>query len=204
MKLSKPSTVRWPLVWFAASLLWIVNIAAPGITPPAQGFGQNADLYLVKTDLDGDILWSQTLGGSAWDYANAIQETQDGGYVLVGSTNSFGAGGQDILLVRLDAQGGVLWSTTFGGPANERAEEVLIGPEGDIIIFGTTDSFGAGSTDLYLIKADANGEEVWSRTYGGNQDETAGSVGWTRDGGFILVGTTRSFGSGKREQPLRK
>jgi hypothetical protein len=165
----------------------------------ASGSGQNADLYLVKTDSEGGLLWSRTLGGPAWDYATAIQETQDGGYVLTGSTNSFGAGGQDILLVRMDAHGGVLWSSTFGGPANERAEGVLIGPEDDIIIFGTTDSYGAGSGDLYLVKADENGEEIWSRTYGGTEDEMAGSVERTRDGGFILAGTTRSFGSGKRD-----
>jgi hypothetical protein len=199
MKLTSPSTVRWPLIWFVVSLLWIVNIAAPGIIPPANGLTQNADLYLVKTDPDGGLLWSRTLGGPAWDYASAIQETQDGGYILAGSTNSFGAGGQDILLVRLDAQGGVLWSSTFGGPGSERAEEILIGDEGDIIIFGTTDSFGAGSSDLYLIRANARGEEVWSRTYGGTQEETAGSVTRTGDGGFVLVGTTRSFGSGKRD-----
>jgi hypothetical protein len=199
MKPSNPSTARWPLVWCAVFFLWIVTAIAPCMMPRTYGSSQNADLYMVKTDSDGDILWSRTLGGSTWDYATSIQETPDGGYVLVGSTNSFGMGDQDILLVRMDAQGGVLWSSTFGGPANERAEGVLIAPEGDIIVFGTTDSYGAGSGDFYLVKADVNGKEIWSRTYGGTEDEIAGSVERTRDGGFILVGTTRSFGAGKKD-----
>ncbi len=199
MKPSNPPTARWPLVWCALFFLWIVTALVPCMMPRAYGSGQNADLYVVKTDSDGDVLWSRTFGGPVWDYATAIQETQDGGYILAGSTNSFGTGDQDILLVRMDAQGDVIWSSTFGGPAYERAEGVLIGPEGDIIVFGTTDSYGAGSGDLYLVKADVNGEEIWSRTYGGTEDEMAGSVERTRDGGFILVGTTRSFGSGKKD-----
>jgi hypothetical protein len=199
MKASVPSAVRWSLVWSAVFLLWAVFAVVPWMMSLASGSGQNADLYLVKTDSEGGILWSRTLGGPAWDYATAIQETQDGGYVLAGSTSSFGAGDQDILLVRMDAQGIVLWSATFGGPADERAEGLSIGPAGDILVFGTTHSYGAGSGDLYLVKADANGVEIWSRTYGGTEDEMAGSFERTRDGGFILVGTTRSFGSGKRD-----
>jgi hypothetical protein len=199
MKPSRPSTVRRPLVWCAVSFLWIVTAVLPCMMPRAYGSGHNADLYLVKTDSDGGVLWSRTLGGSGWEYATAIQETQDGGYVLAGSTNSFGTGDQDILLVRMDAQGGVLWSAIFGGPADERAEGLSIGPAGDILVFGTTDSYGAGSGDLYLVKADKNGEEIWSRTYGGPGVEMGASVDRTKDGGFVLAGTTRSFGSGKKD-----
>ncbi len=199
MKTSLSPSVRRPLSCCAVFVLWIFFALAPCTMPPAHGSVNNADLYLVKTDSEGALLWSRTLGGTGWDFATAVQETRDGGYVLAGATNSFGAGGQDILLVRLDDQGAVLWSSTFGGPGNERAEGVLLDPEDNIIVFGTTDTHGAGSGDFYLIKADANGEEIWSRTYGGSEDEMAGAFERTNDGGFILVGTTRSFGSEKRD-----
>lgn len=199
MKTSLLLSVRRPLACCTVFVFWIFFALVPFTMPTAHGSGTNADLYLVKTDSEGSFLWSRTLGGTGWDFANAVQETGDGGYVLAGTTSSFGAGGQDILLVRVDAQGAVLWSSTFGGLGNERAEGVLLDLEGNIIVFGATDSYGAGSGDLYLIKTNGIGEEIWSRTYGGGDDEMAGALERTRDGGFILVGTTRSFESGKRD-----
>ncbi len=199
MKTSLSASVRWPLACCKVFFLWILFLLVPFTMLTAHGSGTNADLYLVKTDSEGSFLWSRALGGTGWDFVNAVQETGDGGYVLAGTTSSFGAGGQDILLVRVDAQGAVLWSSTFGGPGNERAEGVLLDLEGNIIVFGATDSHGAGSGDLYLVKTNEIGEEIWSRTYGGGDDEMAGGLERTRDGGFILVGTTRSFESGKRD-----
>ncbi len=185
---------------------WSVQETSDGgyiLAGSTKSFGAGSlDMYLVKTDANGDKLWSRTFGGTDSDWARSVQETSDGGYILAGGTG--GAGSCDMYLVKTDADGHELWSRTFGGTGSDCAESVQETSDGGYILAGCTGSFGAGSGDMYLVKTDANGNELWSRTFGGTDCDEAWSVQETSDGGYILAGNTMSFGAGERDMYLVK
>jgi hypothetical protein len=155
-----------------------------------------ADAWLIKTDAYGDTLWTRTFGGDGLDAAYAVQQTTDGGYIVAGVTRSFGAGGADARLIKTDAYGDTLWTRTFGGPDDDEAFAVLQAADLGYLLAGVTRSFGAGGADAWLIKTDAYGDTLWTRTFGGTEDDGARSVDMTTDGGYVLAGTTASFGGG--------
>jgi hypothetical protein len=143
-----------------------------------------------------DIEWGRILGGSGIDWGSEVQQTEDGGYVIVGNTRSFGAGYYDIWLVRTDADGDTLWTRTFGGGALDQYAAIELTNDGGFIIAGQTQSFGEGYADYWLVKTDSLGNWEWDRTYGGNSFDQCYSVQQTFDGGYILAGVTWSFGAG--------
>ncbi len=156
----------------------------------------SADFWLVKTNANGDSVWSRTFGGTTQEWCHSIQQTSDGGYVLAGFTESYGAGGRDFWLVKTDANGDSLWSRTFGGISYEICYSLQQTADGGYILGGSTSTFGAGNGDFWLVKTDANGDSLWSRTYGGSSTDIGYSVHQTTDGGYIFGGYTGSFGSG--------
>ena len=167
------------------------------------GAGGN-DVYLVKIDAIGDTLWTRAYGGVDSDKCKSVQQCSDGGYIIAGETNSFGAGNYDVYLIKTDANGDTLWTRTFGGTGIDRAESVKEATDGGYIITGNTGSFGAGGKDVYLIKTDANGDTLWTKTFGAIDDEEGHSVQLTTDGGYIIAGFTESFGAGGRDVYLIK
>ncbi len=156
----------------------------------------SGDVWLVKTDANGDSLWSRTFGGSSADYCNSVQQTTDGGYVLGGGTWSHGAGGNDFWMVKTDANGDSLWSRTFGGSNADFGCATRQTTDGGYILGGITWSHGAGLSDFWLVKTDANGDSLWSRTFGGSSADECYSVQQTSDGGYVLGGGTWSHGAG--------
>jgi uncharacterized membrane protein YphA (DoxX/SURF4 family) len=160
-------------------------------------FGAGAsDVYLIKTDSGGDTVWTRTYGGPDSDSGRSVRERSDGGYIIAGLTGSFGAGYSDVYLIKTDSGGDTVWTRTYGGPDSDQGRSVGERSDGGYIIAGLTESFGAGSWDVYLIKTDSGGDTVWTRTYGGPSEDEAYSVGETSDGGYIIAGWTRSFGAG--------
>ncbi|NQS97598.1 MAG: right-handed parallel beta-helix repeat-containing protein, partial [candidate division Zixibacteria bacterium] len=155
-----------------------------------------ADVYLIKTDANGNETWSQTFGGSESDRGNSVQQTADGGYVIAGYTSSYGAGGNDVYLIKTDENGNETWSQTIGGSDFEKAYSVQQTADGGYIIAGYTSSYGAGGYDAYLIKTDTSGNEQWSQTFGGSDNDFGYSVQQTSDGGYIITGRTESYGAG--------
>lgn len=154
------------------------------------------DVLLVKMDETGTITWKRTIGGSDCDGCQDIQQTYDGGYILVGDTGSSSRGWHDVSLIKLDQRGGVCWSKTFGGRDFDCGEAVRQTSDRGFIIAGWTRSFGAGLSDVYLIKTDRDGELQWTKTYGGPQHDFGFNVEETFDGGYLIVGDTRSYGAG--------
>jgi len=154
------------------------------------------DFYLVKTNSLGEPLWTRTYGGSSYDAARSVQQTSDGGYIVAGFTQSFGAGGQDFYLVKTNSLGQPLWTRTYGGSSHDAALSVQQTSDGGYIVAGYSRSFGAGWNDFYLVKTNSLGDTLWTRTYGGSRTDASYSVDTTADGGYIVAGYTESFGAG--------
>jgi len=156
----------------------------------------NWDVYLVKTDWTGNMQWNKTYGGANDDYACSVVQTCDGGYAIAGATRSFGAGNWDSWLVKTDAVGNMQWNQTYGGTRGDSTYSIVQTYDNGYVLAGGVDSFGAGSSDFWLIKTDANGNVMWNRTYGGARDDDAFSVIQACDGGYALAGKTTSFNAG--------
>jgi len=140
--------------------------------------------------------FAQAYGLSGDNELYSVVQTSDGGYALGGFTNSSGAGGYDFWLVKTDANGTMLWNQTYGGTGDDFAYSVIQTSDGGYALAGSTDSFGPGETNAWLVKTDANGNMVWNQTYGGRATNQATAVIQTSDGGYALAGYTDSFGAG--------
>jgi uncharacterized delta-60 repeat protein len=153
------------------------------------------DVYILKLDGNGERMWDKTFGGAESDMAKSIQQTADGGYIVVGSTESTGAGNDDVYILKLNANGERMWDKTFGGAESDMANSVQQTADGGYIVAGFTKSFGAGGTDIYILKLDENGEQMWDKTIGGTQDDEALSVHQNKDGSYICAGFIGAGGS---------
>jgi predicted secreted protein len=156
------------------------------------------DAWLVKTNAGGDAEWNMTYGGASNDVAYSLVVASDGGYALAGSTGSFGAGGMDFWLVKTNADGNMKWNRTYGGGGTDSVRALVETSDGGYALAGTTDSFGAGLEDFWLVKTDSAGNMEWNRTYGGVYNDVTYSLVALSDGGVALAGLTDSFtiGSG--------
>jgi Secretion system C-terminal sorting domain len=135
-----------------------------------------------------DTIWTKTFGGLLADIGNSVKQTNDGGFIVAGTTSSFGSGGQDIYLIKTDENGDTLWTKTFGGPGNDRATSVVQTNDNGYAIFGSTNSFGNGGDDFLLWKTDSFGNTKWFKTYGGITDERAYEGHQLEDGTYIIAG----------------
>ncbi|MBM3200628.1 hypothetical protein FJZ53_06840 [Candidatus Woesearchaeota archaeon] len=178
--------------------------------PQAIGFNSkipnsaSADVYIVKTDANGNILWEKAIGGARFDVGNYVQETSDGGYIITGITTSFSERGvEDVYLLKIDRQGNRLWEKAIGGNKSEIGYSVQQTSDGGYIIAGLTvftiiaEDRGEGGyarqSDVYLIKTDNNGNILWEKTFGGNTQDRGFSVEQTSDSGYIATGETDGY-----------
>jgi len=161
----------------------------------SSGLG-SYNIYLVKTNSLGDTLWTKSYGGNQADFAQAVQQTADGGYIVAGYTSSFGAGNNDVYLLKTDASGNLTWSKTYGGVNGDYAFAVKQTTDGGYILSGITSSFGISPygniNDVYVLKTDASGTLTWSKTYGQNGDDWSYGILQTNDGGYALTGFTNT------------
>ncbi len=175
------------------------------ITGSTRSFGAGSyDVWLIKTDASGDTLWTRTFGGADGDWGHSVAQTTDSGYVIAGYTTSFGAGEHDFYLVKTDANGDTIWTRTFGGTQLDYGYSVAQTADGGYVVTGYTMSFGAGEQDVYLVKTDANGDTIWTRTFGGASRDCGYSVRQTADGGYAITGYTWSLGAGECDVQLIK
>jgi len=158
------------------------------IAGSTNNLGGGGDVWLIKTDKDGNMLWDKIFGGNDWDEAYSVQQTSDGGYIIAGST------GVDFWLIKTDSNGNIVWDTTYGGNDHDEAYSVQQTSDNGYIIAGTTRSFGAGITNAWLVKIDADGNKIWDRTFGRKYGNLAYSVQQTSDNGYIIAGATGGFG----------
>jgi hypothetical protein len=149
------------------------------------------DLWLIKTDSAGDTLWTKTFGENGISQGgNSVKQTTDGGYIIAGYYND------DVWLIKTDAVGDTLWTKTFGRIDYDSGNCVQQTSDGGYIITGNTRSIVTGQNDVWLIKTDAVGDTLWTKIFGGGNLDEGNSVQQTSDGGYVIIGTTRSFGAG--------
>ena len=155
------------------------------------GFG-GYDIFLVKADKYGALVWQKTIGGTDWDFANSLQQTLDGGFIIAGSTYSYGYGNADGYVVKTDASGNISWSKTFGGANDDEFKSVIQTADGGYALAGYTKSYGDLNGDAWVFKLLANGDSSWSKKYGGIKEDFANSITQLQNLDIILAGGTRS------------
>jgi hypothetical protein len=138
-----------------------------------------------------NALWTKYLGTPSGDYGYSAKQTPDGGFIVTGVTYSSGAG--DVYLLKVDADGDSLWDRAYGGPLEDIGFSVDVCSDGGFIITGLTYSYAVGQHDLYLIRTDANGDTLWTKTYGTADYDQGRSVVETDDGGFIIAGCSDTW-----------
>ncbi|MCX6271060.1 MAG: T9SS type A sorting domain-containing protein [Bacteroidetes bacterium] len=154
------------------------------------------DVFLVKTDGSGNIVWSKTYGTTGIEEGYSVQQTSDNGYIITGKTQADLFTPADVFLMKITSAGNILWTKTYGGINGEVGYSVQQTADGGYVLAGTTNSFGAGNMDVYLIRTDPDGDTLWTKAYGGINDDIGYSVKQTTNGGFIITGETSSFGAG--------
>ena len=176
------------------------------ISGTTASFGSGGDdMYVIKTSSTGAISWTAVIGTAGVNEAGReIQQTSDGGYIVAGYTDGIGQSFYDVLLVKINSTGVVQWKKTYGGSSYDIAYTVQQTTDNGFIIGATTNSFGAGNWDAYLIKTDASGNLLWSKTYGLAGEDRAQSARQTADGGYIMCGRSSSFGLGSFDAVLYK
>ena len=151
-------------------------------------------LLLRKENAHPNVEWIKTFGGKDWDGGHSVRQTTDGGYIIIGGTEYFGAGSSDVYLIKTDSAGNMLWNKTFGGPGFDQGWSVQQTTDGGYIITGNK-GYSTGDSDLYLVKTDSAGNMLWNKTFGGSGSDIGWSIQQTNDGGYIIAGATYSFGA---------
>jgi hypothetical protein len=159
------------------------------------------DVGLLRTDGSGLLLWRKSFGHPDIGCGYSAHQTADSGFI---ETGFISANGNDIYLVKTNSSGDTMWTRRFGGDSAETGNSVQQTSDGGYIITGCTKSFGNGGRDVYLVKTDTVGDTMWTRTFGGANDDEGNSVQQTTDDGYIIAGYTASFGRGGRDAYLIK
>jgi len=172
-----------------------------------HGSSQYFDIWVVKMDTSGNIIWSKSIGGSLTEFARYIQPTPDGGYVLTGESYSndgdiSGHHGtsetSDMVVIKIDGGGNVVWQKCFGGSGNDIGHDLVLTPDGGIMVIGATESSDGdvtyihGSYDYWMVKLDSAGNLMWQKTLGGSQSDYSRSIQISKEGGFVIGGETSS------------
>lgn len=193
------------------TLLWMKNyggsnwdLAHSLVETPDSGFivtgetysygNGNNDAFVLRTDKNGDSLWMKTYGGQNSDNAYDISACNDGSFILTGSTRSFGKGGYDIYLLKIDTSGDTLWTRTYGDTLDDKAFAGIETSDNGIAVTGSTYNFNANGKDAYILKTDENGNQQWLRVYGGSLEEEQYDIIEKPYGYLFTAGYTSSFG----------
>ncbi|MBK9731262.1 MAG: T9SS type A sorting domain-containing protein [Chitinophagaceae bacterium] len=193
---------------------WTISPAGFDVTQSGRG---STDMWLIKTDVNGVKQWDGRYGGNDNEYLYALDQTNDGGFVLGGYTRSNvsgevtipGKGGFDFWIVKTDANGVKQWDKRYGGTKDEKGKSIYTTTDGGFIMGGWSESDinedktqnTKGSVDYWVMKMDMNGNKLWDLDFGANNEERLHDIPQTSDGGFIIGGHSYSGKGGDKTQP---
>ena len=165
------------------------------LTGVTLSFDDDGDVWLIKTDSAGNMMWNKTFGLIDYcDVGHSVQQTTDGGYVITGSTGPLSDG--SVWLIKTDSDGNEIWNKTLGGTGHEDGICVRQTTDGGYIITGEKETSDARFGDVWLIKTDSDGNKMWDKTFGGLYSDLGMCVQQTSDGGYIITGYTELYGGG--------
>jgi hypothetical protein len=155
----------------------------------------DCNVHILKTDASGNQVWIKNYGGNKPDFPYHMIPTADGNYFLIGYSQSYGGGDVDIYLLKVDQNGDMIWSKTYGGTGNDFGKDIIQTSDGNYLIVGWSNSPTLADQNANLIKIDPAGTVIWSKMFGGSSDDFGNSVKQCSDGGFIMLGQTFSYGT---------
>ena len=192
-------------------VLWTRNIGYAGITDEGHSVHQcvNGDFvisgvystvggtngFVIRMNDDGDVLWTYEIGLSSTfeSFVDAI-ESSSGSIIAVGTTDAWGAGLDDVMVVSLSLIGEPVWIRTYGGVVDDLGKAVIESQDGGYAVLADTYSYSIGASDFWLLRLDRDGNLLWSQVYGGGSEERGYDLIEYTAGGFVMAGLTRSFG----------
>ncbi|MFX1256816.1 MAG: SBBP repeat-containing protein, partial [Promethearchaeota archaeon] len=210
VKFNSSGDYQWSAIWggsgndqcFSLALDSLDNIYIAGLT---NSFGAgNEDLCLLKFNSTGDYQWNVTWGGSGNDRGHAIGLDDLNNIFVAGSTNSFGAGNNDLCLLKFNSTGDYQWNVTWGGSGNDRGNAIALDNLNNIFVAGSTNSYGAGNNDLCLVKFNNTGDYQWNVTWGGSGNDRGNAIALDNLNNIFVAGSTNSFGAGNSDLCLVK
>ena len=178
------------------------SLVAAGFTMSSTNYSK--DIFVIKTDAQGNLEWQRSYGDAQDETANSIDISIGGGFIISGEVINENTGFSLCYLIKIDNEGELDWSNTFGGSQNDNGLSVISTNDAGFAITGMTKSLGDSNGDVWLIKVNSNGEMEWERTYGGDDTEYGRTIQQTVDGGYIIIGQTESFGLGYNDAYLIK
>lgn len=178
-----------------------------GTTNLAHQPERQGDVYLIRTDAAGEVLWERTYGGTGYQSRQAITRAPDGSLLVAGSTSVSGSAGLDAYLLAVDEGGTELWSKTYGGALDEFTGSIVPAADGgyflggdivdpeDVVADASAPGYGGfeGRSNVYLLRVDGEGNQVWSRRYQSEDNVLASGGATTSDGGLLVVATVTHY-----------
>ncbi|HTA27937.1 MAG TPA: T9SS type A sorting domain-containing protein [Bacteroidia bacterium] len=154
------------------------------------------DCYVLRLDGSGNLLWTKTIGGSKYEQAYCIIQTNDKGFAFCGQTNSFADTNGDVYVVKLDSAGNMDWTRTIGGPHGAAGVSIIQTKDKGFVVCGNTGADDSVNGDVYVLKLDSIGNLLWTQTTGGRGIDYSNQVVQSKNGGFAVIGNTNSYASG--------
>ena len=200
VKLDSMGVVKWQNVIGTGNVesgYYVIQTADTGYA--IAGYTNNSatgyDVYIIKTDKNGAVMWTKSIGGANWDFAYHIQQTADLGYIIAGGTYSYGSGNEDGYLIKTDANGDTLWTKTFGGSYDEEFRSVKQTTDGKYICAGTLKPSFGEKENVYVVKANGSGGLLWSKSIGGSDSDIGYDIVQSAaDGNYYVAGSTKNTG----------
>ena len=180
-----------------SAIIYEDTIVAVGLATPL-GTNTTSDVWIIKIDTAGNVIWSKTYGDTPNEAARSITLAQDNTFMIAGYTDQIITNDYDFLILKIDPSGNMLWNQTFGGAQSDKAYAITSASNG-CIIAGDTRSKGSGDSDSWIIKIGINGEMLWDQTVGGNDFDSPTYITTAQDGNYLVAGTTFSYGNGQRD-----
>ncbi len=177
----------------------IVQLSDSGyvMTGYTSSFGIGGyDIFLIKTDKNGNLLWQKTIGGNDWDFAYSVDTILGGGFIITGTTYSFGNGNADGYVIKTDVNGDTLWTKTYGGVKDDELKSVIQTLDGNYALTGYTKSYNDSLGDIWVLKINQTGDTLWRKFYGGNKEDFGNQIIENNTNDLFIAGSTASWGAG--------